>query len=311
MTVNLKNNIKIFLDKLPYIRTLRRRLDVYESMSNAAFPMGHFYSPIPSKEYLIKNESLIFNKDNAGFNGLNLNIDEQLLLFSELKQYYNEIHFSDSKRIGMRYYADNSMYKKTDGIFLYSIIRYLKPAKIIEIGSGFSSALILDTNDKFFKGRIKCFFIEPNPDRLLSLLNDNDKKKYDINKNCVQDIDIDFFKRLSSNDILFIDSSHISKIGSDVNYIFFNILPNLNKGVVIHFHDIFYPFEYPKEWVYDGITFNESYILKAFLQFNKEFKIVIFNSFLEYYFTKDLKSSCPEWMKDGSSIWLRKIRHSK
>ncbi|MFH1645376.1 MAG: hypothetical protein ABIB11_03055, partial [Candidatus Omnitrophota bacterium] len=150
---NLKNNIKIFLDKLPYIRTLKKRLDVYESMSNAAFPAGHFYSPLPSKEDLMKNKSLIFNKDNAEFSGLDLNVDEQLQFFDKLKQYYNEAPFEENKGDELRYYYDNSMYKKADGIFLYSFLRYLRPSRIIEIGSGFSSALMLDTNDKFFEGK--------------------------------------------------------------------------------------------------------------------------------------------------------------
>ncbi|MFH1645519.1 MAG: class I SAM-dependent methyltransferase, partial [Candidatus Omnitrophota bacterium] len=166
-------------------------------------------------------------------------------------------------------------------------------------------------NDKFFESKIKCSFIEPNPERLLSLLRDEDTKRHNIVKKYVQEIDISFFKELVENDILFIDSSHISKIGSDVNHIFFNILPNLNKGVVVHFHDIFYPFEYPKKWVFDGITFNESYILKAFLQFNKEFKIILFNSFLDYHFNeksgKEASDEKCEWLRDGSSIWIRKL----
>ncbi len=119
-------------------------------------------------------------------------------------------------------------------------------------GSGYSSCLILDTNELFFDNAISCTFIEPYPGRLLSLLKEEDQKHYQLIQKNLQDIELTSFKELSPNDILFVDSTHVSKTNSDVNYLLFNILPSLNSGVLIHFHDIFYPFEYPKKWVYEG-----------------------------------------------------------
>jgi hypothetical protein len=78
---------------------------------------------------------------------------------------------------------------------------------------------------------------------------------------------------LNENDILFIDSTHVSKFNSDVNCIIHNILPALSKGVYIHFHDVMYPFEYPKNWLIEGRAWNEQYILRAFLEFNTNFKL--------------------------------------
>ncbi|NQS88701.1 hypothetical protein HQ584_02790 [Patescibacteria group bacterium] len=116
------------------------------------------------------------------------------------------------------------------------------------------------------------------------------------------------FKQLKENDILFIDTSHVSKTGSDVNYIFFDILPNLNSGVLIHFHDIFYPFEYPKKKILDGHAFNECYILRAFLQYNTRFKIILFNTFLEHYYEDWFRQNMPLCLRNkGGSIWLRKV----
>ncbi|NJR65857.1 MAG: class I SAM-dependent methyltransferase, partial [Leptolyngbyaceae cyanobacterium CRU_2_3] len=110
-------------------------------------------------------------------------------------------------------------------------------------------------------------------------------------------------------DILFIDSTHVAKTGSDVNYIFGEILPNLQTGVYIHIHDIFYPFEYLREWVLQGWAWNECYFLKAFLQYNQTFKIVLFNTFLEHRRPDWFRSHMPLCMKNlGGSIWLKKVR---
>ena len=109
--------------------------------------------------------------------------------------------------------------------------------------------------------------------------------------------------------ILFIDSTHVSKIGSDVNSLLFDILPKLNRGVYVHFHDVFYPFEYPQEWVYQGLAWNEAYILRAFLQHNDAFKIVFFNTYLELFYREKFENSMPLCLKNpGGSIWLTKTK---
>ena len=126
------------------------------------------------------------------------------------------------------------------------MLRYLRPKKIIEIGSGFSSCLMLDINEIFMGNRAKCTFIEPYPELLLTLLKDTDEPQIEIIPSRLQEVDPDIFSTLSASDILFIDSTDVSKVDSDVNHIFFGILPLLQSGVYIHFHDIFYPFVYPK-----------------------------------------------------------------
>ena len=213
--------------------------------------------------------------------GIDLNSDEQLNLLDSFETFYKELPFADEKTDGSRYYYKNGFYSYSDAIFLYCMIRHLKPLKIIEVGSGFSSSVTLDTNEKFMNNSINCVFIEPYPQRLESLLKDKDKENVTIHKNRLQEIPIDYFQELAENDILFIDSTHVAKFNSDVNYIIHKILPVLASGVYIHFHDIFYPFEYPQEWLLEGRAWNEQYILRAFLQYNKAFKIVMFNTYLE------------------------------
>jgi hypothetical protein len=113
---------------------------------------------------------------------------------------------------------------------------------------------------------------------------------------------------LEENDVLFIDSTHAAKFNSDVNYVFHKILPILSKGVYIHFHDIFYPFEYPKEWLLEGRAWNEQYILRAFLEYNINFKIVLFNTYLETMYYEQLKDRFPLIYKNtGGSIWIKKV----
>src|SRR5262249_3816423 len=112
---------------------------------------------------------------------------------------------------------------------------------------------------------------------------------------------------LGANDILFIDSTHVSKLNSDVNYELFEILPALQSGVYVHLHDILYPFEYPLDWAEEGRGWNEAYLLRAFLAYNDEFEIVLFNDLVWLRFTDDLRRDFPLWGRNpGGSIWLRK-----
>jgi hypothetical protein len=119
-------------------------------------------------------------------------------------------------------------------------------------------------------------------------------------------VDTSHFQQLEAGDILFIDSTHVTKAGSDVNQIMFDILPVLRPGVLIHFHDICYPFEYPKEWILTGRYWNEAYLLRAFLQYNSSFEIVFFNSYMGQLHS-DQFSAAPLFLwNPGTSIWIRK-----
>jgi hypothetical protein len=215
--------------------------------------------------------------------------------------------FQPEKCEGLRYYFENPAYSYSDAILLHCMIRFLKPKRIIEVGSGFSSCMILDTNELFFAGSIVTTFIEPYPELLLSLIKDKDKSKIKTIPSRLQEVDLGEFEALQANDILFIDSTHVSKINSDVNCIFFDILPRLSSGVHVHFHDIFFPFEYPKDWVYEGRAWNEAYLLRAFLQYNSAFRVVLMNTFMEYFNESFFQQKMPLCLRNtGGSIWIRK-----
>ena len=267
-------------------------------------PPGHFHSPILSKKEVDEIHEIPLPESLPG---IDLNPEKQIGLFRSFEKFYDELPFDDHATQGLRYYYQNPSYSYSDGIMLYCMIRHLKPGQIIEAGSGHSSSLILDTNQIYFNKSIRCTFIEPYPQLLYSLLKDEDRTYVKIIKSKLQDIPIGTFEKLTANDMLFIDSTHVSKHNSDVNYLIHEILPRLNSDVYIHIHDVFYPFEYPKAWFQEGRAWNEQYILRAFLEFNDQFEIVLFNTFLQHTFRDKLHQRFPLLYKNqGGSIWLKR-----
>lgn len=269
------------------------------------FPPGHFYSPIPSIVEVERQADRLFGAPPRTLPGIELHEAKQLELLERLQAFYDEQPFSEEKG-ERRYCFENPAYSYSDALFLYGMIRHAKPQRIIEVGSGYSSSVMLDTNELFFDGKIQCTCVEPYPQLLRSLIRPSDR--IELLESALQDVAIDRFAALESGDILFIDSTHVAKIGSDVHFIFTEILPALARGVYVHFHDVFYPFEYPKTWVYEGRAWNEAYILRAFLTFNEAFEITLFNTFLEHFHREYFTQHMPLCLKnEGGSIWLRRL----
>lgn len=271
------------------------------------YPFGHFYSPLVSKSELNELEDQIWEDVAQDFiSGINLNHENQLLLLKEFSKYYPEMPFKDEKSDKQRYSFNNGAYAYTDAIILYSFIRHFKPKRIIEIGSGHSSAVMLDTRETFVNN-INLTFVEPYPKRLYRIIKDTDRANCTVLETKVQKVGLEQFRELQSNDILFIDSSHVSKTGSDVNYEIFEILPGLNPGVIIHFHDVFYPFEYPKSWVSEGRNWNEDYLLRAFLSYNNNFEILLFSDYIHKHHKAAFEDMPLTYKNTGGNLWIRKI----
>jgi predicted O-methyltransferase YrrM len=305
-----------------YRTVINKSLEL-DSWKTSFCPPGHYYSPFPDKREIELNSKKIFDLSIKELKGINMNEREQYSLLEELSRFYQDVSFPVQQQEPFRYYFENQFFSYSDAIFLFCLIRSKKPKRIIEIGSGYSSALMLDTNEKFFSNNIELTFIEPYPEeRFNNLIKDNDKVV--LVKDFIQNIPPSFFEKLDENDILFIDSSHVSKTNSDVNYLIFEILPILKKGVIIHFHDVFYPFEYPKEWIMDQRAWNEAYLLRGFLQYNDTFSIMLYTSFLENKYKEWMEKNMPDCLKvhekwtdksgksyflntGGQSIYLRKL----
>lgn len=275
-------------------------------------PPGHFYSVIPS--ITEKQLHALSKEENPSeLRGIDLKFSKQHELLEQFHKYASECPFPRHKSDGFRYYYENTPYSYGDGITLYNMIRHYQPKKVIEVGSGFSSCVTLDTNDLFFDSAIDITFIEPYPELLHSLIINTivseDKNKPNIISKKLQDVDLEVFTQLEANDILFIDSTHVSKLNSDVNTIFFDILPSLPKGVIVHFHDIFWPFEYPKSWIQEGRAWNEIYLFRSFLEFNDSFEIIFFADYLGKNHKDLFKDDMSIFLNNpGGNIWLQKTK---
>lgn len=297
------------LNELPQAQELKKLKEENLMLrKNSFFPSGHFYSPIVMVDEIREREKEVWKSvEINSIQGIDLKVSEQLKLISKFEHFYNEIPYGSNKYPNVRYKYENDYYSYSDGIILYSMIREYEPKRIVEIGSGYSSAVMLDTNEIFFNNEIELTFIEPYPERLNSLVNDTDRACAKIISNYVQDVPLEIFKQLQSGDVLFIDSSHVVKTGSDVNYILFEILPCLSSGVLIHFHDIFYPFEYLKEWVFNGWNWNEAYFLRAFLMYNTQFDILLFSNYLHKHYSGVFSEMPLCYRNPGANLWLKKI----
>jgi Methyltransferase domain len=268
-------------------------------------PPGHYYSPIPSARDL---ERVYGSQPRLGaVPEISLREGAQLDLLDHLGAFANDFA-AEEDGVGSRYDGHNAFFNGGDAHVLYSMIRHFRPARIVEVGSGHSSALMLDVNDHWFNNDIGLTFIEPFPERLFSLLRSGDKRNTAILTTEVQNVDLKTFGSLGRNDFLFIDSSHVSKTGSDVNFLMFDVLPVLQPGVLVHFHDIYWPFEYPSEWAKEGRAWNEIYMLRAFLAYNPHFEIVLFNNWLATTQVEVARARMPGWSAYGTgSLWLRRV----
>jgi predicted O-methyltransferase YrrM len=306
----VKQLIKAILGKLPYVNQLHEQIQQLREQiqTQGAYPSGHYYSPIPDKDeviaYIDSRKPL-----NKSLPGVDLNEENQLELLHEYSQFYKELPFPEKQQQDCRYFYENDWYSYSDAIFLYSFLRKHKPKRIIEIGSGFSSAVMLDTIERFFSNRPEITFIEPYPDRLKSLLRNQDEDQVKIIEKKIQEVPLELFSSLESGDFLFIDSSHVVKCGSDLQLLLFEILPLLPDGVFVHFHDVFYPFDYPSDWLKEGRYWNENYFLRAFLSYNCEWNIYFFNTYMSFSFNDFIKDKMPLCTKNsGGSLYIQRKR---
>lgn len=270
-------------------------------------PPGHFYSPIPSRADREQFERLAAAPMARTLPGIDLNESGQLQLLGELARHGADQPYRPEQAPNLRYVPDAGSYPLGDAVTLHCMLRHLRPRRIIEIGCGFSSAVILDANEHYLGGALDCTFVDPDQGRLLPLLKPCDHDCARLIERRLQDVDLDQFDRLESGDILFVDSSHVVKLGSELNTILFEILPRLAEGVHVHFHDIFYPFEYPPEWVREGRAWNESYLLRAFLSYNQAFQITFFFTYLSRFHADRLNAALPGAIEAGGvSLWIKK-----
>jgi len=299
------------LQKMPhYFRRAPGKLKLaYQCVRSPFFRWvepGHYYSPLPDMAEVERRTSYIYPPPPSELPGIDLRPDHHKRLLRDFVPYNAAPAIERRFNPNSRYFRPNGSFHFQDAFTLYAMIRHLMPARFIEVGCGMSSCVILDTYEAL-RLNPQLTFIDPYPEFLLKVIHAEDRSRFELRTQCIQDVPKEIFGELEAGDVLFIDTSHASKVGSDVNHIFFHILPLLKKGVYLHFHDIWYPFEYPKDWLYRGMFWNEAYLLRAFLMYNPNFEIVMFNNYVLRCVTEQVKSDFPLFAEEpGASIWLRR-----
>ena len=275
-------------------------------------PPGHFYSPFPDLEAVRRRAKRIFESASTEIPGVDLRLDEQLRLADDLLKHYREDYFPEQPTEGRRYYWRNDYFPFGDAFYTDRYLRDRGPSRIIEVGSGYSSALMLDVCTEFRASGVACpklDFIEPYPERLKGLLREGDDSYCTIWEREVQDVPLELFDALEANDLLFIDSSHVIKTGSDLWFLFFQVLPRLKPGVCVFLHDITWPMEYPQVWVEEGRAWNEIYLLRAFLQFNEAFAMRWFPGLAFGVQLERVGQQARLLLEQGGTgIWLERVK---
>jgi hypothetical protein len=284
----------------PSATELQARLARYE----LGWEPGHFYSPIPDLHDIRRREATIFPGADAPLAGIDHQEEAQLAMLQDLGALCAEHPWGREARAGVRYRFENPNFQEGEALVLLGLMRLARPRRVIEVGSGWSSCALLDVNDRFLDGTVRCTFIEPYPELLHELVPD---EQLDVRPTPVQDVPLPLFDELGTGDMLIIDSTHVAKVGSDVNHLVFEVLPRLARGVLVHVHDIFDGFEYPREWVYQGRAWNEAYVVRALLMFNSAWEIVFFNAFIAARHPEAFAASLPAAAASpGASLWLRR-----
>jgi len=280
-----------------------------EKDSNFGWPNGHFYSPVHSIDDL-KAYDMVLNRSKRKFADAIPGFSEKRIVkeFNDVKKYFKDFDYPMEDDGKSRFYSKNISLSLMDSLVIFSMIMKNKPKRIVEIGSGFSSGLMMEINERYFDNKIDITFIEPYPQLLYERMHKGDKSRYKVIPNGVQGVSLDVFKQLKKDDILFIDSTHVSKFNSDVNYEIFDILPELDKGVIIHFHDVLDGFEYPIYWLEKGWAWNEDYMLRAFLMNNNEYEVLLMTNYMTNHYPELLKKSYPkDDVLNGGALWIRKL----
>ncbi len=270
----------------------------------------HFYEPIPDTRQL--NDKLW--KEHSELLGIDTN-DKYQMAFLELieekfKDEYDAFPETPTES-GLEFYLHNSSYSAVDAEILWSMVRHFKPRRIIEIGAGLSTRLVgaAVVRNQQEAPSCLCDFRAIDPYPAGSLKKGLPGLK-DLLEERVQDVGLKEFDMLADRDMLLIDSSHVLTIGSDVQYEYLEILPRLHSGVIVAFHDIFLPANYPKNWVLKDKRFwNEQYLLQAFLAFNDSYDILWMSSYMHLNYSQELQKAFKSYVPEGcwpGSLWIRK-----
>jgi predicted O-methyltransferase YrrM len=242
----------------------------------------------------------------ASLVGVDFDLDAQLEFFdSALAPYLSEFTPPQTRAADSEFYLWNGYYQALDAEVLYAMVRHLKPRRVVELGSGFSTLVTAAACAQNASEGRPCELIAVDPEPRVSARLGAATR---IDHRRAETIPLEFFLELGAGDVLFIDTSHAVKLGSEVNFLVLEVLPRLRTGVVVHFHDIFLPFEYPRAFVERGTYLSEQYLLHAFLIDNPSYEILLAVQALYRQHADHLTRAVPALASDRenypSAFWL-------
>ena len=273
------------------------------------FPNGHFYSPVVDPDSIAARADEVWD-GRQQVQGIDFDRDNHHRLLTEvfpkwLGEFDYPYELADAIDPAGRqgFFLGNDQFSNIDARTLFVFLREYRPRRVIEVGSGFSSLMMADVKRRFLDPSTALQCVEPYP---RSFLHDPDYG-FELVESKVEHVPLPFFESLGEGDFLFIDSSHVSKTGSDVNYLMFEVIPRLPVGVLVHVHDIFLPHDYPYEWVVtNNRSWNEQYVLQAYLMFNPKAKVIFGSSYAHHVLPSEAAAALGEGVPTfGGSLWFR------
>lgn len=270
----------------------------------------HFYSPIPDIDDLRQRD--VWSKV-SNLAGIDFRRDEQVKLLQEIgARFGEECHWpQESDGHSETFFLNNPSFCFGCAAAVHGMIRHFKPHRVIEVGSGMSTRVIcaaLQRNAEESGQMGNYHVVDPYPSPATK-----DLLRGKLVEQRVEMLELDFFRQLAENDILFIDSSHAVKIGSDVNFLFLEILPMLAPGVIVHVHDIALPYEYARVYATNPAFrqfWSEQYLLQAFLSCNDHFEVLLAMNYLmvdhKDIFMAAFPHYDPQQRAVSGSFWMKR-----
>ena len=269
---------------------------------------NHYYSPIPDLARLSEEQV----KRRTSMTGIKLDTPAMLQMADSFHHRFGAeyaVFGSTPRNQEGKFFFGNGVYERIDAEILHCMVRHFGPKRVIEIGSGYSTlitAAACELNRD--AGRPATFsLIEPYPNDLFLKTIPGVSQ---LHRNGVEECPLWFFEELEAGDILFIDSSHVIRSGNDVEYIYFEIIPRLRPGVILHIHDIFLPFRYPANWIQkEHIFWNEQYLVEAMLTHNSSYQVLWAGSYLHTEHPEHLAKAFPGYDPKRNlpgSIWIER-----
>jgi hypothetical protein len=268
------------------------------------FPDGHFYSPIIDVAEAEREAARIWPEPPEPPAGIDFRGDwHEEFLGGEFARLVRDYDYPDDLPPGGEvtgFYNNNPQYGLLDARALFVMLRWLRPRKMVEVGSGYTSLLSADVNCRFLGGRMEFTCVEPYPQAFLRRQIPGITRLIEAR---AQDVSADDLG-LCAGDVLFIDTSHVAKLGSDVNHLYFNVLPKLAPGVIVHIHDIPLPCDYPIRWIRQGRCWNEQYVVRALLMDSPAYRVVFASRYAYLAHRDTLARALGGTPLDGCSLWL-------